>query len=157
MTEENTEVQETEVQETEVQETEGDQDTFDESDLMTPEEMVMLKKLTEKRKSQQKAMSGIKDNLFQTLTGAFGAAFSKVKKDVVTVSTKEKMPDGNIYSITFGVEADDKDGVDTNALAISVIEGHLDVIEPIMGISNSLKVDGTYEGKKLFWQIRKRV
>jgi len=128
------------------------------SNLMTPEEMALLKKLQEKRKAQQKAMGGIKDNLFETLTSTFGAAMSKVKKDVVTVSLKEAYADGNIYAITFGVE-DDESGeqdVDTGALALSIIDGHIDTIEPIMGISNSVKVTGTYEGKKLFWQIRKR-
>ena len=126
------------------------------ADLMTPEEMAMFKKLKAKSQAMQKAMGGIKENLFQTLTKAYGSTLAKVKKDVVTISTGVAMPDGNIYAITFGVEGEEEGEVDTKALATKLIEDNLQEIEPIMGISNSLKITGTFEGKKLFWQVRKR-
>jgi hypothetical protein len=127
-------------------------------DLMTPEEMAMLKKLQEKRKAQMKQMSSHKENLFQTLTSEFGQVMAKVKKDISTISTKNPLDDGNVYAITFGVESDDDEDspIDSEAVAKELIEKHLSTIEPIMGISNSLKVSGTYEGQKLYWQIRKR-
>lgn len=130
-----------------------------EEQLMTPEEMALLKKLQEKRKAQQKALGGVKEKLFEELTENFGSAMSKVKKDVVTISIKEPAPDGNIYAITFGVENEDEDQdqeIDTNQLATKIIEQNMSIIEPLMGISQSIKVSGTYKGKKLFWQIRKR-
>jgi hypothetical protein len=125
-------------------------------ELMSPEEMAMLKKLQAKSKAMKAAMGGIKTDLFQVLTQTFGATISKVKKDVVTISTGEPMADENIYAITFGVETTEDGDVDTKALAVQIIENHLSEIEPIMGIGNSLKIAGTFEGKKLFWQIRKR-
>ena len=137
----------------ETQMTESQEETGPE--LMTPEEMALLKKLQEKRKAQQKAMGGVKDDLFQTLTKGFGKDVYKAKKDVVTISTKDPYTDGNIYAITFGVEEEDSD-VDQKALVASILEGSMNTIDAIMGISNSIKVSGTYEGKKLFWQIRKR-
>lgn len=129
---------------------------FELDELMTPEEMALYKKLHEKKKAQQKAMNGVKDKLFNTLTGEFGGIISKVKKDVVTVSLKDPYEDGNIYAITFGSEEETEQEIDTQALAKAIIDQNLDAIEPIMGISNSMKVSGSFEGKKLFWQIRKR-
>ena len=125
-------------------------------ELMSPEEMAMLKKLQAKAKSMKAAMGGIKTDLFQVLTTTFGATISKVKKDVVTISTGEALADGNIYALTFGVEGQEDGDVNTKELATKIIEDHLSEIEPIMGIGNSLKIAGTFEGKKLFWQIRKR-
>lgn len=129
------------------------------ADLMTPEELALLKRLQEKRKAQQKQLGSIKETLFTDLTSLFGAAMSKAKKDVVTVSLKSDKPysDGNIYAVTFGVDDESEtEEIDTHALALSIIEKTIDKVEPLMGISNSLKVTGTFEGKKLFWQIRKR-
>ena len=128
---------------------------FDSSDLMTPEELAMLKKLQEKRKAQQKQMGSIKDSLFISLTENFGPLMSKIKKDVVTVNTKIPFADGNRYAITFGMDVEETEELDTAALAVKIMEASLDKVEPIMGISNSLKLTGEYEGKKLFWQVRK--
>ena len=128
----------------------------EESDLLTPEELAMLKKLTAKRKAQQAGMSKHKDNLFESLTTAFGPTIAKVKKDVVTISTGDPLEDGNVYAITFGSDEETEQEVDTKELATTIIGNHLAAIEPIMGISSSMKVTGTYEGKKLYWQIRKR-
>ena len=128
----------------------------EQADLMTPEEMAMLKTLQAKRKAQQASMGGHKDALFAALTDAFGPTIAKVKKDVVTISTGDPLEDGNIYAITFGSDEETEQEVDTKELATTLISNHLAAIEPIMGISSSMKVTGTYEGKKLYWQIRKR-
>ena len=42
------------------------------AELMTPEEMSMLKTLQEKSKAMKKAMGGVKEKLFQSLTQTFG-------------------------------------------------------------------------------------
>jgi len=129
--------------------------TIEASGLMTPEELALLKQLQDKRKAQMKQMGSIKENLFKSLTESFGMAISKAKKDLVTVSTKV-LDDGNIYAITFGAESEEDVDINTEVLAEEIISQHLSDVEPIMGIASSMKVSGTYEGKKLFWQIRKR-
>jgi len=126
------------------------------SDLMTPEEMAMLKKLQAKRKSQQKAMGATKQTLFEELTTLFGDQIKSIKKEVRTISTKVPRPDGNIYAISFGSDEDTDADVDTVTLANDILDHNPDVVASIMGISNSIKVSGSYEGQKLFWQIRKR-
>lgn len=127
------------------------------ADLMTPEELAQLKELQAKRKEMQKAMSGVKESFFKTLTETYGSVLAKVKKDVVTISTKEAHSDGNIWAITFGVEEDTKEGdIDTKELTTTIIDAHLANIERLMGISNSLKVQGEVEGKKVYFQFRKR-
>ena len=125
------------------------------SEFMTPDELELLKKLQAKRKAQVSQMGAVKETLFQNLTKTFGSIISKCKKDLVTVSSPV-MEDGNIYAVTFGIEDETKSEVNTEELAKSIIEAHLATIEPIMGIGSSTKISGTYEGKKLFWQIRKR-
>ena len=122
---------------------------------MTPEELALYKKLTEKRKAQQKAMAGVKDQLFNLLTESYGATFARAKKDVTTLSLKDPFDDGNKYSVTFGSDEDIAADIDPNQVVTEIIENNLSTIEPIMGISNSLKVSGTYQDKKLFWQIRR--
>ena len=132
-----------------------DQGQVEEDMLMTPEEMALLKKLQAKRKQQQKAMSGVKETLFQDLTMGFGEPMSMIKKDITTISTKEEYADGNVYSITFGSDEEVESSIDPKELAASILDEHLSKIEAIMGISNSIKLPGTFEGKKVFWQIRK--
>lgn len=127
----------------------------DDSVLMTPDELALLKKLQEKRKAMSKAMSGEKEKLFESLTKNFAGIISKAKKDIVTVSTKDGYEDGQDYSITFGVD-EDKEEIDGDKVARQILDDNLSVIESLIGISNSLKVQGTYEGQKLFWQVRKR-
>jgi hypothetical protein len=131
---------------------------IDEDGLMTPEELALLKKLNAKRKKQKEQLSGAKENLFQSLTEEFAAIISKAKKDAVTVSSKEACSDGNSYAVTFGVVPDNEEesDIDADALVKAIVEQNLSTIEPIMGISNSMKVTGEYEGRKLFWQIRKK-
>lgn len=126
--------------------------------LMSPEEMALLKKLQGKQKAMKQAMGSVRESLFQTLTTKFGAAISKVKKDVVTITTKTAVDDGNIYSISMGVvEKKDEEGdVDTAGLASEIIDSNLATIDSLMGISSSMRVAGTFEGKELFWSIRKR-
>lgn len=129
-----------------------------EDDLMTPEEMQLLKKLQAKRKSQQKALSGVKDKLFEDLTLGFAETISTIKRDAVTISTKEDYSDGNTYAITFGSNEEvEGDGIDGKQLSIDILDMHLSTIDAIMGISNSIKIAGVFEGKKVFWQIRKKV
>jgi hypothetical protein len=127
-----------------------------ESVLMTPEEMAKLKALQEKSKAMKKALGGVKDDLFQSLTEKFAPTITKVKKDQVTVSTGEALEDGNIYAISFGSEEEVDQEVDTKKLAETIIGENLATIEQIMGISNSMKITGTFEGKSYFWQVRKR-
>jgi len=128
------------------------------SELMTPEEMAMFKKLQAKRKAMQKASGSLKEQLFKSLTENYAPTIVKAKKDVVTISLDKPFSDGNTYAISFGVEEDEDntEEVDSSALALKLIEENIGNIEPLMGISNSLKLSGQYEGKKLFWQIRKR-
>lgn len=126
------------------------------ADLMTPEEIALFKKLQAKKKAMQQAMSGHKEKLFKNLTEDFGATISKAKKDVVTISTGEPLEDGNIYAITFGSDEQEDADLDSKALAESIIQKFLATIEPIMGTGNSVKVTGTYQDKKLFWQVRRR-
>ena len=135
--------------------------TTQDNDLMTPEELALLKKLQAKRKAQQAKMGETKETFFTTLTEKFAAIMGKCRKDVITVGMDSKKPfsDGNIYAVTFGIDDEKPEGqeeIDTHSLAERIVSENIETIEPLMGISNSLKVSGTYEGKKLFWQIRKR-
>lgn len=143
-----------EITETEVEDTESDDLGLD-STLMTPEEMAQYKALQQKMKDMKKAVGPAKDKLFTDLTEAFGALIYKAKKDIVTISTGEPYEDGNIYAITMGVD-EEKEEINTKELAVQIIENKLSTIESLMGISNSLTVKGEYDGKKLYWQIRKR-
>jgi hypothetical protein len=136
--------------------------------LMSPEELALFKKLQAKNKAMKKAMGGHKENLFNLLTENYLGQITQAQKNVVTVSTKEAQPDGFLYAISYGVETEESESdLDTNALAVKIITDNLATIEPIMGISNSMKVSGEIdtgnvdsEGKpikeKVFWQIRKR-
>ena len=132
--------------------------TTTDNDLMTPEELALLKKLQAKRKAQQAKMGETKETFFTTLTEKFAAIMGKCRKDVITVGMDAKKPfsDGNIYAVTFGIDDEKPEEIDTHSLAERIVTENIETIEPLMGISNSLKVSGTYEGKKLFWQIRKR-
>ncbi|KKQ34589.1 MAG: hypothetical protein US52_C0053G0012 [candidate division WS6 bacterium GW2011_GWA2_37_6] len=130
------------------------------SGMMTPEELAMWKKLQAKRKAMTKQMGSIKEVLFKALTQNFASSIVRAKKDIVTISTKEKYVDGNAYSISFGVEqeeSENSDELDTNELAVRILDENIGNLEPIMGIANNVKLSGTYEGKKLFWIIRKKV
>lgn len=128
----------------------------DDTELMTPEEMALFKKLQEKRKKQKSLLKGTKEELFNSLTENFGSAMAKAKKDVSSISMKEKAEDGNLYAISFGVEDDETEEIDTEALAQRIINENMHLIDQLMGLSNSAKLTGEYNGKKLFWQIRKK-
>lgn len=146
---------ETQIQQTETQ-SEDMLSGIDTSELMTPEELALFKKLQAKRKAQQKMLGTVKDELFQNLTQTFGQLVSRAKTDVSTVSTKEPYTDGNIYAVSFGVDEDKADEVDHDKVTRDLLDKFLPVIESIMGVSNSMKITGTFSGKKLFWQVRKR-
>lgn len=129
------------------------------AELMTPEELALLKKLQAKRKQQQKALSGAKESLFDNLTEQFIEQMKKQKKDLITISTgKEPYSDGNLYAITFGTDTseDGDEQTDSKELAVSILDSHINTIDMLMGISNSIKVTGDFQGQKAYWQIRKR-
>lgn len=128
----------------------------EDNELMTPEEMALWKKLQEKRKKQKNLLKGTKDELFNSLTENFGSAMAKCKKDVSTISMKEKAEDGNLYAISFGVEEEESEEIDTEALAQRIINENMHLIDQLMGMSSSAKLSGEYNDKKLFWQIRKK-
>ena len=130
--------------------------SFDESAMVSPEEFELFKQLQAKIKKQKEMAGQLKGKLFEELTNDFGSAFFNLVKEQVTISTKEAYSDGNIYAITFGVDKEEGEEVDTKELTTRVIDEYLSKLEPMMGTAKSIKLTGTYEGKELFWQIRKR-
>jgi len=128
---------------------------IDMGDLMSPEEMAQYKALQQKMKAQKAAVGPAKSKLFNTLTEKFAGLILQAKKDIVTISTGEAYLDGNIYTVTFGVD-EEKEVIDTKKLTLDIIDANQAPIESLMGIADSLKVNGEFNGKKLFWQIRKR-
>lgn len=110
---------------------------------MTPEELQMFKELTAKYK-EVKAEAGTKKNeLFEKVIGSFGAKIASVKKDIVTITTKEAYTDGNVWSITIGMEGDESADVDTAELAVEVMDDILSDVESVLGLGSSVKVAGT--------------
>ena len=126
-------------------------------EMMSVDELELLKKLQKKQKAQKAASGKIRENLFNKLTEAYADAITMAKKNLVTISTKTPLEDGNVYTITLGEkEKDDQEDVNTSNLAKEIVGQNLPVIESLMGIAFSMQVNGTYEGKELYWQIRKR-
>jgi len=134
----------------------SEEESFDMNDLMTPEEFEQFKALEAKIKKQKKMAGQMKGKVFEDLTAKFGSTMSSLVKQQITISTKDAYSDGQIYSITFGVEQDEQPDIDTKELTTNIIDEFLSKVEPIMGVAKSLNLTGTYEGDKLFWQIRKR-
>ncbi len=127
------------------------------SDLMTPEELALFKKLKEKAKKQKELQKEVRENTFENLTNDFASIIMQAKKELVSISPKDALDDGMKYTITFGEDtSDDDESIDTNQIALDLLEKYLPKIEAIMGISNSVKLTGTYQGKSLFWQVRRR-
>lgn len=143
MTDENTAMEATE------------EEDFSFDDLMSPEEMATLKALKEKAKNMKAGLEKGKGVMFEKLVVNFAERISQASKDVVTVSTKEPYTDGNLYSITFGAE-EKKEAIDTNALAKEILDEYLTNIEQFMGLSDSVRFNGQYQGEKVYFQIRKR-
>ena len=123
---------------------------------MTAEELQQLKDLTAKFKEGKKEAGALKDTLFEKVIGTFGAKIASVKKDIVTITTKEAYSDGNVWAITVGIENDDAEEANTSELAVEVMEDVIADVEAVLGLGSSVKVAGTYEGQKMSVQFRKR-
>jgi len=129
---------------------------LDMSNFMTPDEMAEFKVLQAKMKNQAKAMGGVKKNFFNSLSENFGASMVKAKKDLISISTKTELEDGNVYTVTLGAIETDEEAIDTQKLASEIVTENLTLITQLLGVSYSTKIPGEIDGKKVFWQIRKQ-
>ena len=124
---------------------------------MTPEKIAELKKLQAEYKEYREGLKENKTELFGEILEMFGDRFESLKKDLTTISTGEPFTDGNVWAITFGVEAGSEDEAkDSKEVAKELLEAHLDAIEHIIGIGSSGKITGKYKGQNCYLQFRKR-
>ena len=121
---------------------------------ITPERLAEFKKMQEEYKQWKSDLTENKKELFEKIIAQAGEALGKVKKTVVTVSTKEAYKDGNIWAISFGLSAEAEG--DTQEIAVGIMDEFLTEVESNIGIQSSVKLEGSYKGKEMFLQFRKR-
>jgi hypothetical protein len=122
---------------------------------MTPEDFEQLKALKEKLKEHKEGLTEHKASLFQDIMEEFGSEIASCGKSVITISTKEAMPDGNVWSISLGLKEEGEKG-DAEKVAKKIMEKFNERAEEIMAMNDSGKVEGTFEGNEAYLQLRRR-
>ena len=122
---------------------------------MTAEEFQQLKELKEKLKAHKDGLVENKASLFQDIMAEFGSEIASCGKSIITISTKKPLNDGNVWAVSLGLSEEGDKG-DSEKTAKSIMGKFRDRIEEVIAMSDSGKVDGTYEGNKAFLQFRRR-
>jgi hypothetical protein len=122
---------------------------------MTPEDFQQLKALKEKLKEHKEGLTENKASLFQDIMEEFGSEIASCGKSVITISTKEAMADGYVWSISLGLKEEGEKG-DAEKVAKKIMEKFNERAEEIMAMNDSGKVEGTFEGNEAYLQLRRR-